>query len=52
MAEEEHYPDPDSTAIEEPEPWEPWETWLCLGSIALGITGLVVLGLLVHRFLL
>lgn len=35
-----------------PEPWEPWETTLVLGSIALGLVGLVVLGWLVNRFIL
>lgn len=54
MAEEPHknYPDTDTTEIEAPEPWEPWETWLCLGSVVLGTAGLVVLGFLVHHFLL
>jgi len=46
------YPDSETTEIEAPEPWEPWETWLCLGSVILGIAGLVILGILVHRFLL
>jgi hypothetical protein len=35
-----------------PEPWESWETSLVLGSIALGLVGLVVLGWLVARFVL
>jgi hypothetical protein len=35
-----------------PEPWERWETTLVLGSIAVGIIGLVVLGWLVDRFIL
>ena len=35
-----------------PEPWERWETSLVLGSIAVGLTGLVLLGWLVDRFLL
>jgi hypothetical protein len=34
------------------EPWESWETALVLGSIALGILGLVVLGWLVNQFIL
>jgi hypothetical protein len=35
-----------------PEPWERWETTLVLGSIAVGVVGLVVLGWLVDRFIL
>jgi hypothetical protein len=35
-----------------PEPWEPWETSLVLGSIAVGLLGLVLLGWLVARFIL
>jgi hypothetical protein len=35
-----------------PEAWEPWETQLVLGSLVLGIVGLVVLGWLVNRFIL
>jgi hypothetical protein len=35
-----------------PEPWERWETRLVLGSLALGIAGLLVLGWLVARFVL
>ena len=34
------------------EPWERWETTLVLGSIALGVVGLVLLGWLVDRFIL
>jgi hypothetical protein len=34
------------------EPWERWETSLVLGSIALGVAGLVLLGWLVDRFIL
>jgi len=34
------------------EPWESWETALVLGSIALGLVGLVLLGWLVDRFIL
>jgi hypothetical protein len=36
----------------EPEPWERWETRLVLGSIALGVGGLLVLGWLIARFVL
>jgi hypothetical protein len=35
-----------------PEAWEPWETRLVVGSIAIGMIGLVVLGWLVDRFIL
>jgi hypothetical protein len=35
-----------------PEPWERWETTLVLGSIAVGLVGLVLLGWLVDRFIL
>jgi hypothetical protein len=35
-----------------PEPWERWETSLVLGSIAVGLAGLVLLGWLVARFIL
>ena len=35
-----------------PEPWERWETSLVLGSVALGLVGLVLLGWLVARFIL
>jgi hypothetical protein len=35
-----------------PEPWERWETTLVLGSIAVGVVGLVLLGWLVARFIL
>ena len=35
-----------------PEPWESWETSLVLGSLALGVVGLVLLGWLVARFIL
>ena len=34
------------------EPWERWETSLVLGSIAIGLVGLVLLGWLVDRFIL
>ena len=36
----------------EPEAWEPWESRLVLGSLAIGVLGLIVLGWLVDRFLL
>jgi hypothetical protein len=36
----------------EPEPWEAWETGLVLGSIGVGLLGLIVLGWLVDRFIL
>ncbi|MEX2524118.1 MAG: hypothetical protein WD750_04105 [Gammaproteobacteria bacterium] len=49
---EQYGPNIGNEDIEAPEPWEPWETWLCLGSVVLGTVGLVVLGILVHRFLL
>jgi cytochrome b561 len=35
-----------------PEAWESWETKLVLGSLALGLVGLVLLGWLVDRFIL
>lgn len=35
-----------------PEPWERWETSLVLGSIGLGLVGLVLLGWLVALFIL
>jgi hypothetical protein len=35
-----------------PEPWERWETSLVLGSIGLGVVGLVLLGWLVAVFIL
>lgn len=35
-----------------PEAWEPWETQLVLGSLVLGLIGLLVLGWLVNRFIL
>jgi hypothetical protein len=35
-----------------PEQWERWETSLVLGSIGLGLVGLVLLGWLVARFIL
>lgn len=44
--------DMDETVLGEPEPWAPWETRLVLWSLALGVAGLVLLGLLVNAFLL
>jgi hypothetical protein len=35
-----------------PEPWERWETALVLGSLGVGVAGLVLLGWLVDRFIL
>jgi hypothetical protein len=35
-----------------PEPWERWETTLVLGSLAVGLVGLLLLGWLVARFIL
>jgi hypothetical protein len=35
-----------------PEPWERWETSLVVGSIAVGVVGLLLLGWLVDRFIL
>ena len=40
------------SVLGEPEPWENWETQLCLWSIGIGITGLVILGVLVDLYLL
>ncbi len=42
----------DQSVLGEPEPWESWETSLCLWSIGIGITALVILGILVDWFLL
>ncbi len=39
-------------SMDAPEPWEGWETRLCLWSLGLGFTGLVVLGVLVNVFIL
>jgi cytochrome b561 len=36
----------------QPEPWESWETKLVLGSIGVGVFGLIILGWLVDRFIL
>lgn len=52
-----HEPSPGASPGEDalsgaPEPWERWETSLVLGSIALGVAGLVLLGWLVDRFIL
>jgi hypothetical protein len=35
-----------------PEPWEGWESSLVLGSLAVGLIGLMLLGWLVSRFIL
>jgi hypothetical protein len=48
---------PQATAADEAlsgpgEPWEPWETSLVLGSLGVGVVGLVLLGWLVTRFIL
>ena len=43
--------DPEAT-IGKPEPWAGWETRLCLWSLTLGITGLLVLAAVLHSFLL
>lgn len=44
---------PDDSALSgAPEPWERWETALVLGSLVVGLVGLVVLGWLVDRFIL
>jgi hypothetical protein len=40
------------SVLGEPEPWESWETQLCLWSLGVGISALVVLGFLVNTFLL
>lgn len=39
-------------AIEAPEPWEAWETKLVVWSVATGIGGLVIFGILVNIYLL
>jgi hypothetical protein len=36
----------------EAEPWESWETRLVVGSIAIAIVGLIVLGWLINSFIL
>ncbi len=38
--------------IDAAEEWESWETKLCLWSLAIGIVGLVILGVLVNTFIL
>ena len=35
-----------------PEPWDRWDTSLVIGSLAVGLVGLVLLGCLVARFIL
>lgn len=44
--------DMDEAVLGEPEPWAPWETRLVLWSLAIGVVGLVLLGLLVNAYLL
>lgn len=39
-------------AIEAPEPWEPWETKLVVWSVAIGVGGLIIFGILVNIYLL
>lgn len=36
----------------EAEPWEDWESKLVLGSIAIAVVGLVILGVLINMFVL
>lgn len=36
----------------EAEPWEDWETKLVLGSVAIAVVGLVILGVLINMFVL
>jgi hypothetical protein len=43
---------PGTFATEVAEAWEGWETRLCLWSLAIGLGGLVILGVLVNVFLL
>ena len=51
--EEEQEIGPDSDALTgDAEPWKSWETKLVLGSVGLGLAGLVILGWLVNRFIL
>lgn len=40
------------SVLGEPEPWESWETSLCLWSIGIGSTALIILGFMVDWFLL
>ena len=35
-----------------PEPWEKWESKLVIYSILIGITGLIVLGILINLLIL
>lgn len=44
---------PDEEALSgTPEPWERWETSLVIGSLLVGLVGLLLLGWLVDRFIL
>ena len=45
-------PPHDDAVAGDPEAWGIWETSLLLGSIAVGVTGLAVLGWAVERFIL
>jgi hypothetical protein len=45
-------PPHDSTVTGDPEAWGMWETGLLFGSIAVGLTGLGVVGWAVERFIL
>jgi len=52
VVEEAPDPHPDAMYSSTPEPWADWESRLVLGSIAIGIAGLVILGALINIFLL
>ena len=43
---------PHDDIASDPEAWGMWETGLLLGSIAVGVTGLAVVGWAVERFIL
>jgi hypothetical protein len=45
-------PPHDDTVAGDPEAWGLWEAGLLLGSVAVGATGLVVIGWAVERFIL
>jgi hypothetical protein len=45
-------PPHDNAVTRDPEAWGLWETGLLLGSIAVGATGLVVIGWAVEQFIL
>ncbi len=38
--------------LEKPEPWEPWESKLVAGCLFTAIIGLVILGWLIHTYVL